>query len=64
VEGTGQRWTPEGLRAHMIDWVQATGPRFLALRAEVKARRVPFRQMGVEWACPPATKTENRSDGV
>jgi len=48
----------------MIDWVQATGPRFLALRAEVKARRVPFRQMGVEWACPPATKTENRSDGV
>lgn len=46
------RWTPEGLRHHMIDWVQATGPRFLALRAEIKARRAAYRQEPVEWLRP------------
>ncbi len=54
VVGTGQRWTPEGLRAHMIDWVQATGPRFLARRAEIKERRRPFRERELEWLRPPS----------
>ncbi len=54
VVGSGQRWTPEGLRAHMIDWVQATGPRFLARRAEIKERRKPFREMEIGWLCPPS----------
>jgi len=55
VTGSSHRWTPEGLRAHMIDWVQATGPRFLARRAEIKERRQPFRETEIEWLCPPTT---------
>jgi NAD(P)H-dependent FMN reductase len=51
--GTHQRWTPEGLRCHMVEWVQATGPRFLARRDEIKARRRPYRAMEVGWLCPP-----------
>ena len=47
------RWTPEGLRKHMVDWVMATGPRFMASRSEIKARRQPYRQMDVDWLCPP-----------
>lgn len=50
------RWTPERLREHMVGWVQATGPRFLARRAEIKERRLPYRRMGVEWLCPPERK--------
>ncbi len=49
----GQRWTPEGLRTHIIDWVMATGPRFQAHRAEIKARREPFRATEIPWLCPP-----------
>jgi NAD(P)H-dependent FMN reductase len=49
-----QRWTPEGLREHMIGWVQATGPRYMARRAEIKERRAAFRQTAVSWICPPA----------
>jgi NAD(P)H-dependent FMN reductase len=52
VDGAGHRWTPEALRRHMIDWVIATGPRFLARRPEIKARRQPYRQMKVEWLRP------------
>jgi hypothetical protein len=51
----GQRWTPEGLRHHMVDWVAATGPRFLARRDEIKNRRRTFRRMEVEWLCPPSS---------
>jgi len=54
VTGTDHRWTPEGLRTHMIEWVMATGPRFMANRAEIKERRQPYRQMEVEWLCPPS----------
>lgn len=50
---TLQRWTPEGLRRHMSEWVIATGPRFLARRSEIKARRRPYRKMGTTWLCPP-----------
>jgi hypothetical protein len=53
VTGVDHRWTPEGLRTHMIDWVMATGPRFLAHRAEIKARRKSYRAMEVTWLCPP-----------
>ena len=50
----GARWTPEGLRAHMVDWVMATGPRYLERRPEIKTRRKPFRDMDLEWLDPPA----------
>lgn len=55
IIGTDHRWTPEGLRKHMIEWVMATGPRFMARRAEIKERRRPFRRMKVGWLCPPPT---------
>jgi multimeric flavodoxin WrbA len=50
--GGYHRWTPEGLRAHMTDWVMATGPRFLAHRAEIKARRKAYREEEVGWLWP------------
>jgi hypothetical protein len=51
--GDQHRWTPEALRSHMVDWVQATGPRYLARRAEIKELRGPYRAMELEWLCPP-----------
>jgi NAD(P)H-dependent FMN reductase len=54
--GADQRWTPEGLRKHMIEWVQTTGPRFLAHYPQIKDRRAPYRQMDVTWLCPPSTR--------
>lgn len=48
-----QRWSPEGLQRHIEDWVVATGPRFLAHRQEIRARRAPFRQAQLEWLAPP-----------
>jgi len=53
---TSHRWTPEGLQEHMEHWVRATGPRFLARRNEIKARRAPYRTMDVGWLCPPSEK--------
>jgi multimeric flavodoxin WrbA len=55
VTGTDHRWTPEGLRKHMIEWVIATGPRFLAQRQEIRERRRPYREMATGWLRPPAT---------
>jgi hypothetical protein len=46
------RWTPEGLRKHMTDWVMATGPRFMAHRPEIKNRRKPYREMDIGWLKP------------
>ncbi len=51
----GQRWTPEGLRQHMTEWVMATGPRFMARRQEIKARRKPYREMDAAWLRPPSS---------
>ncbi|MBN1661891.1 MAG: flavodoxin family protein [Anaerolineae bacterium] len=51
-EGAGTRWTPERLREHIEEWVVATGPRFMERRAEIKARRAPYRAMDVEWLAP------------
>ena len=53
VIGTDHRWTPEGLRTHMIEWVMATGPRFMANRAEIKERRQSYRELHMDWLCPP-----------
>lgn len=53
--GTGDaehRWTQDGLRKHMVEWVMATGPRFMAQRHEVRKRRKPFRSSSVGWLCP------------
>jgi hypothetical protein len=46
------RLTPERLRHHMVDWVMATGPRFMAHRGEIKARQKPYRSMDIEWLSP------------
>jgi multimeric flavodoxin WrbA len=54
------RWTPEGLRKHMVEWVMATGPRFMALRREIKSRRKPYRQLEVAWLCPPSVELGDR----
>jgi hypothetical protein len=56
ASGDHQRWTPEGLRTHMVEWVMATGPRFLAHRHEIKARRRPYRTMEVDWLRPLSPK--------
>jgi NAD(P)H-dependent FMN reductase len=56
ASGSSKRWTPEGLRKHMVDWVMATGPRFMARRPEIRARRRPYRQMDVAWLCPPSAE--------
>jgi NAD(P)H-dependent FMN reductase len=58
VSDNQQRWTPEGLRKHMVEWVKATGPRFIAHRAEIKARRQPYRQMDAGWLQPPSRRPE------
>ena len=64
IAGSEQRWTPEGLRKHMIEWVMATGPRFLAHRAEIKERRRPYRKMDMEWLCPPQAKPRRDTQGT
>jgi hypothetical protein len=40
----------------MVEWVQATGPRFLARRQEIKVKRRPYRAMEVGWLCPPSAE--------
>ncbi|HSJ55982.1 MAG TPA: flavodoxin family protein [Anaerolineae bacterium] len=52
-EQAGHRWTPERLREHIEEWVVATGPRFIARRAEIKARRAAYREVDIEWLRPP-----------
>ena len=52
VRGAHQRWTPEGLRAHVVEWVMATGPRYQAWRGEIKARRASYRDKEIEWLSP------------
>jgi hypothetical protein len=56
IVGARQRWTPEGLREHIVEWVQATGPRYMARRQEIKTLRRPYRQMEVGWLDPPEPK--------
>jgi NAD(P)H-dependent FMN reductase len=55
IAGDDRRWTPEGLRRHMIEWIMATGPRFLTHRAEIKERRQSFRDMDVARLRPPSS---------
>lgn len=57
VSSTNHRWTPAALRRHMHEWVMATGPRFMDLRAEIKARRRPYRKVDIGWLCPPPEVT-------
>jgi hypothetical protein len=57
VSRTGHRWTPHALRRHVSEWVMATGPRFMDLRSEIKARRKPYRQVDMGWLCPPLDPT-------
>jgi hypothetical protein len=57
---TDHRWTPERLREHMNQWVRATGPRFMAQRSEIKARRRPYRAADLEWLCPPEETPPSR----
>jgi len=57
VADTPHRWTPEGLKAHMTEWVIATGPRFRAVRREIQERRKSYRNMDVDWLCPLSSET-------
>jgi hypothetical protein len=57
VCGTNHRWTPAALRRHMSEWVMATGPRYMDLRSEIKARRGPHRKVEIDWLCPPPDTT-------
>ena len=41
----------------MTEWVVATGPRFLAVRREIKERRKPYRNMDLDWLCPLSSET-------
>jgi hypothetical protein len=59
---TDHRWTPERLHEHMNQWVRATGPRYMARRAEIKARRRPYRATSLEWLCPPETSSSSGSN--
>jgi NAD(P)H-dependent FMN reductase len=52
ASGEDHRWTPEGMRQHMVEWVMATGPRFMERRGEIKSRRRPFRDTQIEWLSP------------
>ncbi len=56
-DAADHRWTPERLHEHMNQWVRATGPRFMARRAEIKARRRPYRATDLEWLRPPEPDT-------
>jgi len=61
VSATSQRWTPEGLRAHVVEWVMATGPRYQARRGEIKALRAPYRKKEIEWLHPrPSGEREGK----
>lgn len=60
ADSTKHRWTPEALHEHMESWVRATGPRFMALRSEIKSRRRPYRAMDVGWLCPPSGSSPAR----
>ncbi len=60
ASSTDHRWTPEGMRRHMIDWVMATGPRFMERRTEIKARRMIYRGLRVEWLCPGQREGETQ----
>lgn len=55
VDDTHQRWTPDGLRTHIVEWVMATGPRYQAWRPEIKARRAPYRDQEIEWLHPQSS---------
>jgi multimeric flavodoxin WrbA len=57
VSGTSHRWTPDALRRHMSEWVMATGPRFMDLRSEIKARRRAHRKVDIGWLCPAPDTT-------
>jgi NAD(P)H-dependent FMN reductase len=56
--GGHHRWTPEALRTHMVDWVQATGPRYMARRGEIKQRRTAYRSIEIDWLCAPRREAE------
>ena len=63
IPGAGHpRWSPEGLRAHMVEWVQATGPSYLTHRKSIVEKRAIYRQMLVQWLSPPRP-TEPAGDG-
>jgi hypothetical protein len=53
---TAHRWTPEGLQRHMVEWVKATGPRFMARRREIMEARRPFRSKEIGWLCPSTSE--------
>jgi len=51
------RWEPESLKHHFHDWIRATGPTYLAQRAQIKELQRPYRQMDSWWIRPPRGDT-------
>ena len=60
-----ERWSPEAWQRHIDGWVVATGPRFLARRPEIRARRGSYRAVSLEWLLPPARgESESKGPGL
>jgi hypothetical protein len=51
--GISDRWTSEGLRKHLNEWIRETGVRFMAIRQQVKERRRALEGREINWIKPP-----------
>lgn len=51
--GISDRWTSEGLRKHLNEWIRDTGVRFMAVRHQVKERRQALAGKEIPWIKPP-----------
>lgn len=51
--GISDRWTSEGLRKHLNEWIRETGVRFMAVRHQIKERRRPLEAEELELVKPP-----------
>ncbi len=58
--GISDRWTSEGLRKHLNEWIRETGVRFMAVRQQVKERRQTLEGKELVWVKPPG---RGQSDG-
>ncbi len=57
--GLSDRWTSEGLRKHLNEWIRETGVRFMAVRQQVKERRQPLEGMELTWLKPPERRQDD-----
>ena len=57
--GISDRWTSEGLRKHLNEWIRETGVRFMAIRHQVKERRQSMAGGEIPWIKPPERRQGN-----